>query len=52
MQSLKRKEKADELIRGMAKDTLIWYPFEKGKKALCVDSDNYYMEELLREKGL
>lgn len=52
MQSLERKEKAQELIRGIAKGTLVWYPFEKGKKVLCVDSDNYYMEELLREKGL
>lgn len=52
MQSLERKEKAQELIRGIAKGTLVWYPFEKGKKALCVDSDDYYVEELLREKGL
>lgn len=52
MQSLERKEKAQELIRGITKGVLVWYPFEKGKKALCVDSDKYHMAELLREKGL
>lgn len=52
MHSLERNENAKELLRGISQGTLIWYPFEKGKKALCVDSRDYYMEELLREKGL
>lgn len=52
MQNLDRKEKAKELIRELPKGTLIWYPFEKGAKALCVGGGDFRMEELLREKGL
>lgn len=52
MQNFDRKEKAKELIRELPKGTLIWYPFEKGAKALCVDGGDFRMEELLREKGL
>lgn len=52
MQSPDRKAKAEEILRGIPKGALIWYPFEKGKTALCVDSRDFHMEELLREKGL
>lgn len=52
MRSLERKETAEELLWGISKGTLIWYPFEKGKKALCIDSEDFHMEELLKEKGL
>ena len=50
MQNFDRKEKAKELIRELPKGTLIWYPFEKGAKALCVDGGDFRMEELLRNK--
>lgn len=52
MRSLEITEQAKALLREFPKGTLIWYPFERGKKALCVGSKGFRMEELLREKGL
>ncbi len=52
MGSLEKTEKAKALLREFPKGTLIWYPFEKEKKALCVGGKNFRIEELLREKGL
>lgn len=52
MKGLEKSEKSRELIKGIAKGVLVWYPFESGTKVLCVDSNDFYMEELLREKEL